>query len=121
MGSDRSRLAPRLAFAYAALFGWMGVYLPYWPVWLADRGMSSAQIGILLAMAPWTRVIASPVAGRWADRSGRVDPAGAARLSFALAIALVCLHGSRGLRGPAARHDRCRPHLRAHHPARPTA
>lgn len=74
----------RLAFAYVAIFFWMGAYLPYWPVWLADRGMSPSEIGILLGVSPWTRVIASPLAGRWADRHGRPD-----RLATVLSLAFV--------------------------------
>ena len=79
-----SALALRLALAYSALFLWMGLYLPYWPVWLEHRGMSAGQVGILLAVAPWTRVIASPLAGRWADRSGRSH-----RLVQGLSVILV--------------------------------
>lgn len=82
--AGRSSLALRLAFAYVAIFFWMGAYLPYWPVWLADRGMSPTEVGFLLGVAPWTRVIASPLAGRWADRHGRAD-----RLATALSIAWV--------------------------------
>ena len=80
----RPRLALRLAIAYVAVFLWMGVYLPYWPVRLAERGMSPSEVGILLGVAPWTRVIASPLAGSWADRRGRAD-----RLIVGLAIAVV--------------------------------
>jgi PPP family 3-phenylpropionic acid transporter len=75
-------LALRLAFAYVAVFFFMGAYLPYWPVWLAHRGMSPSEIGILLGVTPWTRVVASPLAGRWADRHGRPD-----RLATVLSLA----------------------------------
>jgi PPP family 3-phenylpropionic acid transporter len=79
-----SSVALRLAFAYVAVFFWMGAYLPYWPVWLAHRGMSPTEVGILLGVGPWTRVIASPLAGRWADRTGRAD-----RLATALSVLCV--------------------------------
>jgi MFS transporter, PPP family, 3-phenylpropionic acid transporter len=87
--SSRRHLALRLACAYVAVFLWMGVYLPYWPVWLAHRGMSPSEVGILLSVAPWTRVIASPLAGRWADQSGYADRL-AVGLSLALVVALAC-------------------------------
>lgn len=91
-------LAPRLALVYVALLGWVGIYLPYWPLWLADRGMSSTQIGLLLAMSPWTRALANPLAGQWADRSGRSD-----RLIRGLSIALIggitCFLAVRGFGG----------------------
>lgn len=81
---SRPRLALRLAFAYVAVFFWMGAYLPYWPVWLAHRGMSPSEVGILLGVIPWTRVIASPLAGAWADRHGRAD-----RLAMGLSVVWV--------------------------------
>ena len=81
---SQSSLALRLAFAYVAIFFWMGAYLPYWPVWLASQGMSPSEVGVLLGVAPWTRVISSPIAGRWADRHGRAD-----RLATALCLAWV--------------------------------
>lgn len=83
-----SLLAPRLALAYSAIFLWMGLYLPYWPVWLEHQGMSPSQVGILLAVAPWTRALASPVAGRWADRSGRSH-----RLVQVLCVLMLLLVG----------------------------
>ncbi len=88
MAASCSALSIRLALAYAAMFSWIGIYLPYWPVWLADRGMSAAQIGILLGLGPWTRVLASPIAGRWADRSGRPQ-----RIIRGLAVLLVAAVG----------------------------
>lgn len=81
---SQSFLALRLAFAYVAIFFWMGAYLPYWPVWLASQGMSPSEVGVLLGVAPWARVISSPIAGRWADRHGRAD-----RLATALCLAWV--------------------------------
>lgn len=77
-------LSIRLAIVYVAIFLWLGVYLPYWPVWLADHGMSPSEVGILLGVSPWTRVIASPLAGRWADRRGHAN-----RIIMGLAIVLV--------------------------------
>lgn len=84
-----SRPGLRLAFAYVAVFLWMGAYLPYWPVWLAHRGMSPTEIGVLLSVTPWTRVVASPLAGRWADRHGHANWLAMA-LSLVLMLALAC-------------------------------
>lgn len=89
MPHDSRALALRLALAYVAAFSWMGVYLPYWPVWLADRGMSPSEVGLLLSVAPWTRVLASPIAGRWADRHGHANWL-AMGLSLVLMLALAC-------------------------------
>lgn len=61
--------AARLAFAYVALFGMMGVQLPYWPVYLAHRGLDPGQLGVVLGVATWAR-LAAPWTGSWADRRG---------------------------------------------------
>ena len=48
----------RLAAFYAAYFGAMGGMLPFWPAWLAARGASDAEIGILQLNQPggeWTK------------------------------------------------------------------
>lgn len=76
-------MALRLATAYSAIFFFVGLYLPFWPVWLGHRGMSPSEVGLLLGVSPWTRVIASPIAGRWADRTGRGH-----RLVIVLALAV---------------------------------
>jgi MFS transporter, PPP family, 3-phenylpropionic acid transporter len=81
-------VAPRLALVYVALFSMMGIQLPYWPVWLADRGMGAEQIGVLLGVFTWAR-LAAPWAGSWADRRGR-----GGHLACALAGAtLACFAG----------------------------
>ncbi|MGH7091595.1 MAG: MFS transporter, partial [Stellaceae bacterium] len=60
--------AARLSLFYAAYFLGSGVQLPFWPVWLAGRGLDAAEIGVLLALAQWVRVGASPALGVLADR-----------------------------------------------------
>ncbi len=59
----------RLAFFYAAIFSLGGVQLPFWPAWLAGRGLSAGEIGVLLALGQWIRLVANPLAGIAADRS----------------------------------------------------
>ena len=61
--------ALRLAFFYAAMFSLTGVQLPFWPAWLAGRGLSAGEIGVLLAAAQWLKLAANPLAGIAADRS----------------------------------------------------
>jgi MFS transporter, PPP family, 3-phenylpropionic acid transporter len=83
--------APRLAFFYAAMFSLTGVQLPFWPAWLAGRGLSAGEIGVLLALAQWVKLAANPLAGIAADKSRAPRPvmvllsAGAA-LGFALLL-----------------------------------
>jgi PPP family 3-phenylpropionic acid transporter len=61
--------APRLAFFYTAVFLLIGVQLPFWPVWLASRGLSAVEIGAVMAIAQWLKTLTTPVAGMLADRS----------------------------------------------------
>ena len=62
--------ARRLAVAYTALFFLAGIHLPFWPVWLAHRGVGVEQMGVLLGLGNWAR-LTTPWIGAWADRSGR--------------------------------------------------
>ena len=61
----------RLASFYAAYFLAVGIFLPFWPLWLDARGLSPVEIGIVLASAFWLKVAAEPVVARIADRTGR--------------------------------------------------
>lgn len=63
-------LAARFALFHGAIFLALGVYLPFWPVWLADRGLSESQVGLLLAAGLWVKVATGPLFGYLADRRG---------------------------------------------------
>ncbi|WP_456629672.1 MFS transporter [Bradyrhizobium sp. URHC0002] len=63
---------------YAALYAAFGVASPFWPRFFETRALSPQQIGIVLAAAMLTRLLAGPMVGMVADR--------AASLRFALAI-----------------------------------
>jgi MFS transporter, PPP family, 3-phenylpropionic acid transporter len=65
------RPAARLSAFYAAAFLVTGAQLPFWPVWLASRGLGAKEIGTLFAAAIWAKVIATPAIGALADRFGR--------------------------------------------------
>ncbi len=58
----------RLAFYYAAMFSLGGVQLPFWPAWLAGRGLAAGEIGAVLALGQWIKLVANPLAGAAADR-----------------------------------------------------
>ena len=60
------------ALAYAALFATIGLYLPYFPVWLESRGFTAEQIGLVIALPAWLRIVTTPLLAGLADRSGRV-------------------------------------------------
>jgi PPP family 3-phenylpropionic acid transporter len=63
--------AARLSGFYAAAFLVTGVQLPFWPIWLASRGLDAGEIGALFAAAIWVKVAVTPALGALADRSGR--------------------------------------------------
>ena len=64
------RPALRLSAFYAATFLVTGIQLPFWPVWLASRGLTAREIGALLAAAIWVKVLATPGIGALADNTG---------------------------------------------------
>ena len=53
---------------YGALFFVFGAHLPYWPVWLADWGLSQAEIGTYMGLALVLRVVGSTALPALADR-----------------------------------------------------
>ena len=67
-------IGPRLALYYGAAFAAVGVQLPFWPVWLAARGLSAEEIGLVLAAAFWPRVATNLLIAYQADRLGRRKP-----------------------------------------------
>ncbi len=82
--------AVRLALLYACIFGIIGVYMPFWPAWLAARGMDGSEIGVLMAVGPWLAVLVSPAAGLLSDVIQRHRPILlAAAVLYAGAFAVV--------------------------------
>jgi MFS transporter, PPP family, 3-phenylpropionic acid transporter len=66
--------AARLATFYCFYFGFLGVFAPYWALYLKSVGLSSAQIGVLLALIPVTRMIGPAFWGWVADSRGQRAP-----------------------------------------------
>ena len=62
--------ALRLALFYAAIFLVVGIQLPFWPLWLKWRGMTTEEIGIILACASGIRAVTNPLIAHFADRRG---------------------------------------------------
>jgi PPP family 3-phenylpropionic acid transporter len=59
-----------LCFFYAAYFAFVGIYLPFWPVWLHSRGLGPEDIAVLLAVSIVAKAIGNPTCAHGADRSG---------------------------------------------------
>lgn len=70
MSRSFTSLAFRLSLLYAALLAVIGIQQPFWPVWLAGKGLNAAEIGLLLALSIGVKVISAPLVAHLADRSG---------------------------------------------------
>lgn len=65
-----SASAWRLSIYYGALFAAVGVFVAYWPVYLQHRGLTAAEIGLVLSAGLWAKVVVNPLLAQWADRRG---------------------------------------------------
>jgi PPP family 3-phenylpropionic acid transporter len=63
-------MAFRLSAFYFVFFAQTGAYVAYFPLYLASRGLSAAEIAWMLALLPLARTLAPPAWGWLADRSG---------------------------------------------------
>jgi MFS transporter, PPP family, 3-phenylpropionic acid transporter len=60
----------RLAAFYFAHFAWAGIFVAYFPLWLAGRGFSPLEIAWVLALPQVARTVAPAAWGWLADRTG---------------------------------------------------
>ncbi|MCC2112221.1 MAG: MFS transporter [Hyphomicrobiales bacterium] len=65
----------RMSAFYAALFLGIGVYQPFFPLWLQARELDPWQISVILAVPMSIRVFFAPVSGALSDRSANRRPA----------------------------------------------
>lgn len=62
-------ISVRLSFYYFSYFAAIGVFLPYWTVYLKEiKGFEAAQIGELMAVSMLTKMVAPIIWGWLADR-----------------------------------------------------
>lgn len=61
--------ASRLAAFYLAYFAYVGAFTPYFPVYLAGRGLHPAEVATVLAMPQLARIFAPTFWGWLADRT----------------------------------------------------
>jgi PPP family 3-phenylpropionic acid transporter len=62
------RFAARLGLFYGAIFGLLGAYLPFFPVWLKAVGIEASWIGIITAVPAVTRYTVLPFVIGLAER-----------------------------------------------------
>ena len=64
-----SSISVRLSFYYFSYFAAIGVFLPYWTVYLKEiKGFEAAEIGELMAVSMLTKMVAPIIWGWLADR-----------------------------------------------------
>lgn len=79
----------RLAAGYFVYFGCVGIFTPFWSPYLALRGFSSVQIGLLLAASGVARIVGPLALGWIADATGQ--PTRMLRLTVLLSAAIFAL------------------------------
>jgi len=67
---ETARPALRISLFYTAYFGMVGIYQPFFPLWLESRGLGAAEIGWVVAAGMWLRVAVNPAVMRFADWRG---------------------------------------------------
>lgn len=81
---------------YGALFLIYGVHLPFFSVWLDDRGLSVEQISIIVAAPLFARIVLAPLLASRADKSGRhrsiAIALAATAVMFASVLAILPAH-----------------------------
>jgi PPP family 3-phenylpropionic acid transporter len=71
MSPDPSPLSVRVSGLFASHFFGVGLFLPFIPVVLGFRGLSAAEIGLVLGIGTIARIAASPVLSNLSDRTGQ--------------------------------------------------
>lgn len=84
-----NREAGAVVLIFLAFYLALGLMMPYFPVWMAERGMTAAQISFVVSFPMLFRTFAAPVYGMIGDRFGQRKIVRAmTAISFAAAFAL---------------------------------
>src|SRR5436305_13593547 len=62
----------RLSFLTASVYAAIGIHLPFFPTWLAWRGLSGPDIAAIASVPPLMRLVSNLVLPPRADRSGDI-------------------------------------------------
>jgi MFS transporter, PPP family, 3-phenylpropionic acid transporter len=88
LGAARTYAIRSAAFS-ASMFFSNGVYMPFFPIWLASKDLGPGQISIVLALPLLIRIVLSPALVGLADRLPSLRAAGALYAFLAAALFLV--------------------------------
>lgn len=89
MGLARLGLRPRLSALYASSFAGIGVYMPFFPLWLEHRALSLSEIGFVLALPVMVRIVVTAPLMSLIDRSG-----GVRRLMITAHLVLIMIYAA---------------------------
>lgn len=61
----------RFGFIYFSMFSFIGIHMPFWPVWLEYKGISPTGIAVLTAISFALKIIFTPAISKIVDRTGQ--------------------------------------------------
>ncbi|RWR03027.1 hypothetical protein ED28_04985, partial [[Pantoea] beijingensis] len=61
----------RFALIYFSMFSFIGIHMPFWPVWLEYKGISPSGIAVLTALSFALKIVFTPAVSKIVDRSGQ--------------------------------------------------
>src|SRR5436305_2692267 len=82
----------RLSFLTASVYAAIGIHLPFFPLWLASRGLSAVEIAEIAAVPPLVRLVSNLILPPRADRSGDIPG-----MLMACALGAACAYAALGL------------------------
>jgi PPP family 3-phenylpropionic acid transporter len=85
----------RLSFIYFAIFSFVGIHMPFWPVWLKSRGIDAVGIAALTALSFALKIVVTPMVSRRVDATGRKREA-VVWLAFGLLIGCGAFYFTQG-------------------------
>ncbi len=62
--------ALRMSLVYGGVFLVIGLFIPFFPIWLDSRGLSPQDIALVLAISLFAKLVTSPLIAAFADRIG---------------------------------------------------
>jgi len=61
----------RFGLVYFSMFAFIGIHMPFWPVWLEYKGISPSGIAILTALSFALKIVFTPAVSKIVDRTGQ--------------------------------------------------
>lgn len=95
MNASTRQFSRRMQLVYAGQFLVIGAYMPFMPVWLAQRGLTPVQIGVVLTLPMLARTLLAPAITYAIERRSRRGRALAVLAALA-GLATLLLLVSRG-------------------------